>query len=443
MALVTCSSTRAAPLARRNCRRSPLTFRRRPGRHLHIVVVTHEHSDHIAGFVDAKSFFEAPMQIDELWLAWPENDPDKDPLVKQLSEKYGNKAKALTAAVAELKQSGDPLVMGYSNMIESVLLGVDKQKEKENVYAFLKSLSMKKKPPPYLMPSGPSPTLPGVGVSFHVLGPPRDIKLIAKTDPPKPSIGPPLLDEWTAFSLGALAAKGEDGLREDEKEAYLRSLPFEKKSTFRIPEQDLEALEKAALKKTDETASKYFRFFQKYYFRCPAWRRIDTDWLTGGLSIALEISAVVNNTSLVLAIELTESASRKVLLFVGDAQVGNWNSWATSHGDLIGRTVFYKVGHHGSTNATLIEQVDNMSNELVAMIPVDEEWAKKQGWPHPSPAVVKKLKEKTKGRILRADRIPPEKPDDADTNEWQDFIGKHVKWDTSEDKLWIQYTVQG
>jgi hypothetical protein len=55
------------------------------------------------------------------------------------------------------------------------------------------------------------------------------------------------------------------------------------------------------------------------------WRRIDNDWLMSAGQLALQVDNAVNNTSLVLAFELIES--RKVLLFVGDAQVGNWKSW--------------------------------------------------------------------------------------------------------------------
>ena len=39
---------------------------------------------------------------------------------------------------------------------------------------------------------------------------------------------------------------------------------------------------------------------------------------------ALKIDNDVNNTSLALALEL---ADKRVLLFPGDAQVGNWLSW--------------------------------------------------------------------------------------------------------------------
>jgi hypothetical protein len=69
------------------------------------------------------------------------------------------------------------------------------------------------------------------------------------------------------------------------------------------------------------------------------------------------LDSSTNNTSLVLAIELRESG--KVLLFAADAQVGNWLAWqdlqfadgkevAVTNADLLARTVFHKVGHHGS-----------------------------------------------------------------------------------------------
>ena len=47
------------------------------------------------------------------------------------------------------------------------------------------------------------------------------------------------------------------------------------------------------------------------------------------------------------------------------------------------RAIFYKVGHHGSHNATLREKgLEQMKNLRVAMIPVDEEMAKKKRWNH-------------------------------------------------------------
>ena len=56
--------------------------------------------------------------------------------------------------------------------------------------------------------------------------------------------------------------------------------------------------------------------------------------------------------------------------------------------DLLARTVLYKVGHHGSHNATLREKGLELmaSGELAAMIPVNRVTAKKMDWLMPFPA---------------------------------------------------------
>ena len=73
--------------------------------------------------------------------------------------------------------------------------------------------------------------------------------------------------------------------------------------------------------------------------------------------LALQLDDRTNNSSLVLEFEFLDF--KRVMLFVGDAQVGNWLSWQnvgwanenTTLPDLLARTIFYKVGHHGSHNA--------------------------------------------------------------------------------------------
>jgi hypothetical protein len=86
-------------------------------------------------------------------------------------------------------------------------------------------------------------------------------------------------------------------------------------------------------------------------------------------------------------------------------------------------------------------------NNLVGMIPVDQKWANEvMHWEHPALKLLGVLEEKTKNRLLRIDRIPdssqpPQKPDNITADEWQQFV-KNVKWD-SDNKLWIQYTIEG
>ena len=78
---------------------------------------------------------------------------------------------------------------------------------------------------------------------------------------------------------------------------------------------------------------------------------------------------------------------------------------------LIRRTVLYKVGHHGSHNATLREQGlelmggDDGPRDLVAMLPVDEDVAhtKKHWTQMPLTSLIQDLVDRTGGRVLRVD----------------------------------------
>ncbi len=89
-----------------------------------------------------------------------------------------------------------------------------------------------------------------------------------------------------------------------------------------------------------------------------------------------KLDGTLNNQSLVVLF----TCKGKKLLFVGDAQWGNWAYWlygkavtgadpgitATAR-DILGSIDFYKVGHHGSTNATPIPAVGALSHNCSAM----------------------------------------------------------------------------
>jgi hypothetical protein len=138
--------------------------------------------------------------------------------------------------------------------------------------------------------------------------------------------------------------------------------------------------------------------------------------------LALQLDNRTNNTSLVLAFE--RIADGKVLLFPADAQRGNWQSWSdptelawsvTDPGgtpktvrttDLLKRTVFYKVGHHSSHNATArVNGLEKMEqNTLVSFIPLDRKVAKAKRWnTMPTRSLYKRLMEKCNGRVVRSD----------------------------------------
>jgi hypothetical protein len=422
--------------------------------HLHVVVVTHEHTDHLYGFKYGRKIFD-DMKIDNLWLAWSE-DPT-NPIAKQLKQLYGMRIRALTAAINQLKLQNKRLAGTLQRVLDfefpDALVAATGRKAAQLEYLRTRSMKKLQKPEDYRRPEESPLTLPGVkGVKVYVLGPPKDVDWIKRLEK-KSELYPELMDmnEVTAFAAAALAAAGIDSLEDEDKQLFRHSRPFDK-----------------SLEISKDNARTQ-RFFRRYYGfsrrrgHGPKWCRIDTDWLTAAEQLALDINGKTNNTSLVLAIELTETQPRKVLLFAADAQVGNWLSWHQLfwHGegqdgetvtvaDLLRRTVLYKVGHHGSRNATLSRKGLEMmeSADLVAMIPVNQNWANnKMRWEHPAERLLNRLKEKTKGRIIRTDDIPsgnkrPKKPDEATKSEWRAFI-KQLDWDRSPDKLWIQYTVPG
>jgi len=96
--------------------------------------------------------------------------------------------------------------------------------------------------------------------------------------------------------------------------------------------------------------------------------------------------------------------------------------------DLLARTVFYKVGHHGSHNAALrAKGFEKMENpDLVAMIPVHRKTAQDQEWEFPYGLLWRRLKEKARGRVLLADtedvnEIAYEAREMLSPDEWKRF----------------------
>lgn len=193
-------------------------------------------------------------------------------------------------------------------------------------------------------------------------------------------------------------------------------------------------------------------FFRENYHRKDArWRRIDSDWLGSVEQVALALDNHADNTSLTLAFE--REPRGPVLLFPGDAQLEDWRSWEDCHwqrtpppappvtaADLLSRTVLHKVGHHGSHTATLLERGLELmtSPDLVALLPVCRDTAERMGWNMPFPALVKQLRRKTRGRLLRADAGMPDRPDEVCEAQWAAFT---QRVQVPADGLYLDFTV--
>lgn len=391
---------------------------------LDLLVITHEHWDHISGFVHARDQLIDGMQIDALWLAWTERrgDPQADPLrAKSMKAKtVVARAAALAAAAkvgvtAGIERFNGPLGLNGKLTSLEVIPELIKRAEKTGTVAYLEPGEIRDTPGPH-------------GLRAHVLGPSRQPDYLTRAQPR--GVG-----KQTYLA-------GEFALALDERYAAARSLaeafdpqgpsPFAK--SHGIPVEAVvpaPPAEPAApgpgddASDADETDPGHW-LWDHYKNPAEAWRGIDHCWLDAAGSLALKLDNDTNNTSLVLALELEPGG--EVLLFAADAQVGNWMSWhlqdypvegtgpKVSARDLLGRTTFYKVGHHASHNATLDKLGLAMMThpDLVAMIPVVEAEARRtkngkavhRGWDMPYPELLARLMERTQGRILRGDAEP-------------------------------------
>jgi hypothetical protein len=78
--------------------------------------------------------------------------------------------------------------------------------------------------------------------------------------------------------------------------------------------------------------------------------KLDALHAADALRIVTALNRALNNTSVMLLFEVDE----KALLFPGDAQLESWQHVLSQDElrDRLARVWLYKVGHHGSTNAT-------------------------------------------------------------------------------------------
>lgn len=68
--------------------------------HIDILVVTHEHTDHVLGFQAGKNIFLNEITVGEIWMGWTEEDGHPD--VEEWKEKYAERKMALVTAVSEV-----------------------------------------------------------------------------------------------------------------------------------------------------------------------------------------------------------------------------------------------------------------------------------------------------------------------------------------------------
>ncbi len=383
------------------------------GGHVDVLAATHEHWDHVSGFLQARESFK-DLTVGEVWLAWTEQPGNK--LALKLKRENAEKVNKLRMAAAA---AGPGAVTGA---IEEVLgfFGAAGGRSTADAMQALRKLAPGD--PRYCRPAD-APIAPERldGFRVFVLGPPEDEKMLKKLVSSKELYKDAIAALDWSLGMDAAGARGPE----------LDGTPFDQDSCIPLEEvrQRLDEIAKAGapgegagMPGATYGGSAVLEFFDQHYFGKATdspytdqrWRRIDGDWLGAAAEFALQLDSITNNTSLVLAIE--HVASGKVLLFAADAQLGNWLSWQdlewkidggkVTGPDLLHRTVVYKVGHHGSHNATPRGKGLEMmvSEDLAALVPVDHKMAVKKSWTRmPLPALMNALRTQARRRVLRTD----------------------------------------
>ena len=427
------------------------------GDHLDLMVCTHEHQDHLNGIWKATKPYFGRFQIDEAWFAWTENPADD--VANELRRRHHDVLVGLVEARNKLAAAAgvdEPAVRRVDALLslefggenDAAVFAAADPADSVNKQAMklVKDKAREHRGVKYLRADRASRLIPGSPVRAYVLGPPRDPDLLKDEDPVGDE-GFPRGNTARGLSFVAASADGK-----------LSIPPFRDRHC--IPMKKALASEP---------------FFKSHYGKegeghndSPGdevpddaeWRRIDDEWLFSAESLALTMNTGVNNTSLVLALELPRSG--KVLLFAADAQRGNWHSWTDlkwrvgdrriTTKDLLARTVLYKVGHHGSHNATLNGTIDDTyanlawmaqdehAGEFTAMITAVNEWAVTQNdppWYHPLPSIRRALLKKAQGRVFQTDVDRPKKPNDVADDVWKDFEDR-----ATFSRLYFEYVVR-
>ena len=421
------------------------------GGRLDLAILTHEHQDHLNGIWKKNDPYFEDFEIEEAWVAWTE-DPDND-LANTLRTNHHDQLLGLLAARRSLALAAgeaDPVISRLDALLGFELGGGTERPSLDELFAaaedpeksvnkqglkLIKDKAAGRKGCFYLYPGvEPVPLDGSAGIRAFILGPPESADLIADEDP-RDAEGFPR-DHALSFSAAAIAPPGE------------RSSPFSRH--FFVP------LEFAFDSESPFFSERYGRGDQPANdtdrIEVPAnapWRRIDNEWLYSAETLALKLNTGINNTSLVVAFELP--SSKKVLFFAADAQRGNWVSWkdvefrdgatTVTTKDLLARAVLYKVGHHGSHNATLSgtasDEHPNLAwmgqgaaaAEFTAMITAVNEWAMTKNsppWVHPLPSIKQALLRKARGRVFQTDENEPEQPADVSAGEWGKFAERSV-----------------
>jgi beta-lactamase superfamily II metal-dependent hydrolase len=348
------------------------------GKNLALLIMTHRHADHISGFATCRDIFST-FSVERIWMSWFEN-PDNDDARKF----QANLTAVASRLAASLQARQDPDAQELRYMAENIVgppLGIGGVSSNAVALNVLHGNFNGKKPETDYYQAGDHAKLPqgliNAGLTAQILGPPIDPSLVAQMN-----------------------GKNEQYLAEEEEQPDYQRLkpPFPQEFTATSADFPADAFGKAGPSELEQQV-----------------KEVQPDLLAAK---ARQADNTLNNQSLVILFTF----GGKRLLFVGDAQWGNWENFlfggrVTTDGhavlteqskQILGGLDFYKVGHHGSSNATPIDAVNALHQGCVAMCSTQPGCygSVSRGTEVPRGPLLEALNKKTNHQLARSDEIP-------------------------------------
>jgi beta-lactamase superfamily II metal-dependent hydrolase len=325
-----------------------------------VVVATHRHQDHVVGF---RAPAWSKVRVREVWMPWTE-DPN-NPRARAIRDRQHRLGFALDVALdqRQVQQRYADAPATLSSVREIVRNSLTNETAMRTLHSgFLgrpKRRFLSDKTPPMQRDDCP-------GLLVHVLGPSTDERVIRDMDPPR-------------------------------GQSYLRYIGLTRMYIDRVADELIfSGVEQ------QRPFPRSYAIPPEQFARGAAWSGLQLDQAVkdsartmtraDDIATVVALDKAINNTSVVLVFEFGDA----FLLFPGDAQWGTWHAILEEpeRRDLLSRTTFYKVGHHGSHNATPVEFVEHVLGEDIRLA----------NWPLiPKSELIKALKERG-ADVVRSDR---------------------------------------
>jgi beta-lactamase superfamily II metal-dependent hydrolase len=274
------------------------------GGHLDLVVMTHEHLDHIEGFYSQKKVFNQ-MQVDWVWMSIPskpkyyEEFPNAEPLkaAREMAAQFERRLKKAKVAVAP----------SFLTLLRNNLSNVDR-------IDYIRNLPGEANRVLYLRRGNSVLNKPfSSKVKFTVLAPEKDMSVY---------YGGGGHNGLAALNR-RLAADAEGG-DEDVESWQFAGIPRERSGPPNLGPRD--------------------------------WRLLREAIQSAGVETIRAIDKAANNTSLAFVLEV----GGRRLLFPGDAELESWEMMFKKCPADMKPVDFLKVGHHGSHNGTPEADLDKL-----------------------------------------------------------------------------------